>query len=111
MASEGRDLESRPRRGRRFVRAALWLAAGFIVWNVVFDREVRLAERRYVESQGHDAAASIREFMDPAIHRGVVIATGWAAAAAGAVAASDVLVRRRVRKRRPAGTTGASEVG
>lgn len=58
---------------------ALWLALACAVWNVIFDRVVVLAGRRYV----HDAAVAMRagsyltidSAMRPAIRRGLSVAT------------------------------------
>jgi hypothetical protein len=65
--------------------AALWLALGFAVWNMVFDREIKAAEGRYVRLQaeherGRGPAVTIPGVMDPAKRHGAAVATGWATA-------------------------------
>lgn len=70
------------------IAAALWLTLGATIWNVVFDRTVVLAGRRYV----YAAALSVQrdrtylrteDWMQPEIARGV-----WLASAAGGVIAA-----------------------
>lgn len=63
---------------------ALWAVWAFCVWNVVFDRVLVLAGRRY-SLAAHDAAQSntflrIDDWMRPAVVRGF-----WDASAAGAL--------------------------
>lgn len=85
------------------VAAALWLVLAGVVWNVVFDRVVVLAGRRYVR----DAAMSwqrgvpipIDLYMRPAIRRGVWLASAVALPiAAGGVAAVQLAARRYRRR-------------
>jgi hypothetical protein len=65
------------------VAAVLWIVLAFLVWNVVFDRILVLAGRRY----SYAAAMAVRrsrgylridDWMPPAIAHGV-----WVASAAG----------------------------
>jgi hypothetical protein len=74
---------------RRSVIAAvvLWLAFAFLVWNVIFDRIIVLAGRRY----SHDATVLYRttgqylridDVMRPAVAHGVRIASAVAVAIA-----------------------------
>jgi hypothetical protein len=63
--------------------AALWLVLSFLVWNVVFDRVLVLAGRRYVYAAAVALNQSrsyqrIDDWMRPAVARGV-----WTATAAG----------------------------
>ena len=63
---------------------ALWLVFAFAVWNVVFDRVLVLAGRRYVYAAAVSANQShtylrIDDWMRPAITRGVWLASGAAA--------------------------------
>jgi hypothetical protein len=88
-----------PRRAR--LAAALWIVFALVVWNVVFDRVIVLAGRRYV----HDAAVAADrggpyllagERMGPAVTRGVRLAsTAGAGVAAFGLAAVALAVRRR----------------
>jgi hypothetical protein len=86
--------------------SALWLVLAFVVWNVVFDRVLVLAGRRYA----HAAAIAAREghpyiliddWMRPAIAHGVrlasVTALGIAVFGLVAVAAASRIDRRRGR--------------
>lgn len=87
------------------VAIALWLVLAFLVWNVVFDRILVLAGRRYsyaarvlVREKG--TYLRIDDWMRPAITRGL-----WTASAAGiAVAvvglAGVAIARRRARRGR-----------
>jgi hypothetical protein len=70
------------------VGIALWIVFAFVVWNVIFDRIIVLAGRRYV----HDAAVvahttdrylAIDEVMRPAVTHGVWLASSAALAIAG----------------------------
>lgn len=69
------------------VALALWAVFAFCVWNVVFDRVLVLAGRRYVYDAAVSAARNppvflrVEDAMAPARSRGVKLAT----AAAGAV--------------------------
>src|SRR6266576_6939440 len=94
-----RQLRRSPR-----LAAALWLVLAFVVWNVVFDRVLVLAGRRY----SYAAAQAVREgraylriddSMRPALAQGVrvasVTALGIAAFGLLAVAVAARLDRRR----------------
>jgi hypothetical protein len=81
----------------------LWVVLAFVVWNVVFDRVLVLAGRRYVyaaamAARQSDAFLRIDDFMKPAVSRGVWLATatGCAIVAVG-IAGTIVAVRRRKR--------------
>ena len=84
--------------------AALWLVLAFLVWNVVFDRILVLAGRRYANAaaiavrEGH-AYLRIDDWMRPAITHGVRVATvaGLSVAAFGFVA---VVVASRLDRRK-----------
>lgn len=63
------------------VAIALWIAWAFAVWNVVFDRILVLAGRRYVYAAAVSASQSnaylrIADWMRPALWRGFWVATG-----------------------------------
>ena len=84
--------------------AALWLVLAFVVWNVVFDRILVLAGRRY----SYAAAMAVREgknylriddWMRPAITHGVRVAsvTALGIAVFGLIA---VVLANRLDKRR-----------
>ena len=80
---------SRPAR----VASALWLVLAFLVWNVVFDRILVLAGRRYSYAAGMAARHSsaylrIDDWMRPAIAHGVRVASvaGLAVAVIGLTA-------------------------
>jgi hypothetical protein len=73
----------------------LWLVLAFVVWNVVFDRVVVLAGRRY----SHDAVVlyrttghylRINDVMRPAVGYGVRLASG----AAGTIAVVALVLIR-----------------
>src|SRR5262245_42318718 len=95
-----------PARKARLARI-LWVVWAVVVWNVVFDRVLVLAGRQFV----HAASVSAREtgqylraadWMQPAIARGLTLATGAAAIilVAGLVAVPIALRREngQVRK-------------
>lgn len=104
--------------GRRApLLVALWLGAGFVVWNVVFDRLVVQASRDYVARQdrhqrGEGPPVTIDEIMAPA--RG---AAGRAATLAGigvtvlGLAATASVHARRMRRPRPAEGPSAEPPG
>jgi hypothetical protein len=93
----------------------LWIVWAFVVWNVVFDRVLVLAGRRYV----HDAAVAtdsgryllINDVMPAAVTRGVWLAT---ASAGGllliGLAAILVATRRRVPRGRTVDSAAALAV-
>jgi ABC-type Fe3+ transport system permease subunit len=74
-----RQTIDRLRRSPR-VAAALWLVLAFAVWNVIFDRILVLAGRRYgaaadtAAQHGHDYVR-IDDWMRPAIVHGVRVAS------------------------------------
>lgn len=84
--------------------AALWLVLAFAVWNVVFDRILVLAGRRYsfaaatAVRDGHDYIR-IDDWMRPAIVHGVRVAslTALAIAVFGLIA---VVIASRVDRKR-----------
>jgi len=67
------------RRSRRLA-TLLWLVLALTVWNVVFDRILVLAGRRYANAaatamrQGHDYVR-INDWMRPAVAQGVRVAS------------------------------------
>ena len=63
----------------------LWIAWAIVVWNLVFDRVIVVAGRRYVAAAARAAASdpsarplSMDDWMEPAVTRGL-----WMATAAG----------------------------
>jgi hypothetical protein len=81
---------------------ALWLVLAFVVWNVVFDRILVLAGRRYsyaaiMAVRGGHAYLRIDDWMRPAIAQGVRVATmsALAIAAFGLIA---VAIAKRLQK-------------
>ena len=94
------------RRRSVIVAIVLWLMFAFVVWNVIFDRIIVLAGRRY----SHDAVVLYRttgrylhidDVMRPSIAHGVRVAS---AVAAGIVVTAMILIRlaavRDVRRER-----------
>jgi hypothetical protein len=73
----------RPERARR-IASTLWIAWAIIVWNVVFDRVIVVAGRRYLEAAALAAAAGsyarMDDWMRPAVARALWSATSAAAA-------------------------------
>jgi len=72
------------------IARALWIAWAIVVWNVVFDRVIVVAGRNYVAAASLAAAAdpsarplNMDDWMEPAVRRGLWMAT----AAAGAILA------------------------
>ena len=67
---------------KAWLAGLLWLALAFAVWNVVFDRVLVLAGRRYVAAAYQSAQAGtylrIDDAMRPAIRRGAWLATAAA---------------------------------
>jgi len=91
-----------PRRAR--LAAALWLVLAFLVWNVVFDRILVLAGRRY----SYEATVAVRErgtylriddWMQPAMAHGLWTASAVAIAIAVVGVAAVVMASRRARRR------------
>jgi hypothetical protein len=88
--------------GRRFAGIAIgcWLACTIVSWNVVFDRQIRAAEQRYLALQAHHhPGVTIRAVMDPAIHDAAVAAMWWAGVPTGAGLLGAVIAARLVRTR------------
>ena len=65
------------------IAAALWIVWAFVVWNVVFDRVLVLAGRRYVHEASRAATSGhyllINDAMRQAVATGVWMATAAAA--------------------------------
>jgi hypothetical protein len=81
---------------------ALWIAWAIVVWNVVFDRVIVVAGRSYVAAASRAAVSdpsarplSMDDWMEPAVTRGLWMATaaGGAILVAG-LAAVSVVARR-----------------
>ncbi|MBS1817422.1 MAG: hypothetical protein JSU08_05815 [Acidobacteria bacterium] len=96
--------------GRRAVVAAvvLWVAFAFVVWNVIFDRMIVLAGRRY----SHDAAVLYRstgryllinDVMRPAVSHAAVVASS----VAGAIIAVSLVAIAVAARRQPGRTPRA----
>src|SRR4051812_603259 len=90
--------------GSRSVRVAvaLWLVFAFCVWNVIFDRALVLAGRRYVwaaaSSARHGGAyLRIDDWMRPAIAHGAWLASLVSGALLVASMAAIYVARRRDR--------------
>lgn len=81
--------------------AALWVVLAFLVWNVVFDRMLVVAGRRYshaaaVAARRGDSFLTIDDWMRPAINRAARAASGTAALVGGVgLLAIAVASRRR----------------
>jgi hypothetical protein len=78
----------------------LWLLFGFVVWNVVFDYEIRVATDDYLARQGaHDAgrgpSVPIDSVMHPAKIRGLTRASIWGGAAAAAGIGLTLIASRK----------------
>jgi hypothetical protein len=70
---------------------ALWLAFGFVLWNVIFDRAViqgglEYLSRQRLNQQGKGPGATIHGVMDEAVARGA----GMATAVGGGVSAVGI---------------------
>lgn len=69
-------------RGRVRLATVLWLVLAAVVWNVIFDRMLVLAGRRYAwlayGAADGSAYVPINEVMPEAIRHGVRVATTWA---------------------------------
>jgi hypothetical protein len=77
---------------------ALWIVWAILVWNVVFDRVIVVAGRSYITAAYRAAAGdpparppAMDEWMEPAVTRGLWMAT----AAAGAILVTGVVSVRR----------------
>jgi ABC-type Fe3+ transport system permease subunit len=91
------------------VALGLWIAWAFCVWNVIFDRVLVLAGRRYVyaaavTARQSDAYLKIDDWMRPAVMRGFWMAT----AAAAAIVALGVAGVWAAARRRPSATSPES---
>ncbi len=93
---------------RRHVAVILWLVLAFLVWNVVFDRILVLAGRRYsyaaaVAAREANAYVLIDDWMRPAVAHGIRVASlaGLSVAIFGlsAIAVASRLDRRRQNRR------------
>ena len=94
------------------IAAGLWLAAGVVVWNLVFDRMIVDAGRDYVYRQQlhqrrRGPAVTIDEIMRPARRNAARTATLAATCAAGLGMAGTAYVIAR-RAHRPAAPPAAS---
>ena len=86
------------------IALALWIAWAVIVWNVVFDRVIVVAGRRYIAAATAPGAPSpnMDDFMRPAVTRGLWIAS----AAGGAVFLTGLACVRVAVQRSAEGQTG-----
>jgi hypothetical protein len=108
----------RRRRALALVLAG-WLAAGFIVWNSVFDRVIVDAGRDYVYRQQlferhRGPSVTIEQIMGPARAEALRTATWWGLTVAGTGFALTVYVAARWaarRRHRAATSTPASAAG
>ena len=80
---------------------ALWIVWAIVVWNVVFDRVIVVAGRSYVTAAYRTAAAdpsarplNMDDWMEPAVTRGLWMAT----AAAGAILVTGLAAVRLARR-------------
>ena len=79
---------------------ALWVVLAFLVWNVVFDRMLVVAGRRYshaaaVAARRGESFLRIDDWMRPAINRAAVVASGTAAIVGGLGLLAVALAARR----------------
>jgi hypothetical protein len=83
------------------VAIVLWLVFAAVVWNVIFDRVLVLAGRRYVwqayMAADADAYLPINDVMPQAIHHGVRVASLWSGLLAVAGLALIIFAARRPR--------------
>jgi len=82
----------------------LWLCFGFITWNGVFDHNIRMASRHYLDAQqafllGRGPRVFVIPVMEQAISAGFWSATAWAALAAGPGLAALAWLGRDARRR------------
>ena len=86
------------------IALALWIAWAVIVWNVVFDRVIVVAGRRYIAAATAPGAPqpNMDDFMRPAVTRGLWIAS----AAGGAVFLTGLACVRVAVQRAAEGRTG-----
>jgi hypothetical protein len=90
---------------RLSVAVALWIVWAIVVWNVVFDRVIVLAGRRYVYAAATAANGSlpyerIDDWMRAAVTRGLWMATG----SASLVLIVGVVALRLATRRRGSGS-------
>jgi hypothetical protein len=95
---------------------ALWLVLAFVVWNVVFDRVLVLAGRRYAHAaataarQGHPYLL-INDWMRPAVTYGVRVASATAIGIAAFGLMAVVIAVRLDRERGGDGESGNRVIG
>jgi hypothetical protein len=99
VASNSGLKQARSRRRARLA-AGLWLAFGVIAWNNVFDREIRSAQRGYLDAQGEHhlgtgPAVTMRGVMEPAARAAARRATLWSGVPTAAGLVAVYLVTRR----------------
>ena len=80
--------------------AVLWVVFAFLVWNVVFDRTLVLAGRRYsyaaaVAARRGEVLLRIDDWMRPAIRHGLLVASASALAVAVCGLAAIALAIRK----------------
>ena len=92
---------------RRRAAAGLTVLIGLLVWNAIFDREIRAAASSYVSRQSRYARGlapyvSMDSVMRPAVTRGAERASVWAGASMLAAYAvfrlTDAMAPRRQRR-------------
>jgi hypothetical protein len=86
--------------------ALVAVVAAVFVWNLVFDLWLGQAERQYLWNKAAHALGEGRDVtldgsMAVAIREGAWVATAWAAAVAGAIAAASWMAYRAGRGRAP----------
>lgn len=91
------------------VALGLWIAWAFCVWNVIFDRVLVLAGRRYVyaaaiAARQSDQYLKIDDWMRPAVTRGFWMATAGGAA----IIALGVAGVRAATRQKPSATSPES---
>jgi hypothetical protein len=92
-------------RSRRRARLAvgLWLAFGVVAWNNVFDREIRSAQRGYLDEQiehhlGSGPAVTMRAVMERATPAAARTATLWSGLPTAAGLVAVYLAARRANR-------------
>jgi hypothetical protein len=91
-------------RARRRLAVALWAVLAFVVWNVVFDAEIKQAEVDYLTRQalhqaGRGPAVALFAVMRPAVGHAARMAALWALPVAVAGIAATLFAARRLRAR------------
>jgi len=100
-----------PRRAARVARA-LWIAWAVIAWNVVFDHVVVAAGRRYVAAAASAAALphpryeNMDAWMQPAVTRGLWLASGVAIVILSSGLPLVAAIERRLSTRAESPATG-----